>query len=204
MNVRIRYAMSFTAGVYYGGETRMNKYYLTVYMITNSHDPASHNVAFERIKYFVYNCLDSTVFVNASNKDQCQRFADAGMSITTMPGEPVDQLIGLMLYYKLSAVMEDRIIVDETEISSELGENIVYLHSENEITDVEFVPDWWTSADIAHSDYVSVSTDKIVSMPANAVWRELDLVWPEPETETVAETGNVVVFGDFKPGNDTQ
>lgn len=194
--------MSFTAGVYYGGETRMNNYYLTVYMTTNSHDAVNHNVAFERIKYFVYNCLDSTVFVNQDHESQCKLFMHAGMSITTMPGEPVDQLIGLMLYYKLNAVMEDRILVDETEISSALGENIVYLHSENEITDVESIPDWWTTPDTVHSDYVSLSADKIVAMPANTVWRELDLLWPE--IETASETGNVVVFRDFKPDNETK
>lgn len=202
MNVRIRYAMSFTAGIYYGGETRMNNYYLTVYMTTNSSDSVSHNVAFERIKHFVYNCLDSTIFVNAANKEQCQRFVDAGMSITTMPGEPVDQLIGLMLYYKLNAIMEDRILVDETEISSALGENIVYMHSENEITDVEDIPNWWSTADIAHSDYVDTGADKILSMSANAVWRDLDLLWPEPEVSV--KTGNVVVFGDFKSDNETK
>ena len=194
--------MSFTAAVYYGGETRMNNYYLTVHMITNSSDPVSHNVAFERAKYFVYNCLESTVFVNQENQEQCQKFLHAGMSITTMPGEPVDQLIGLMLYYKLSAIMEDRILVDETEISSALGESIVYLHNENEITDVEDIPDWWTSPDTVHSNYTSLGTDKIVSMHTNTVWRELDLLWPEPEAST--ETGNIVVFRDLKPSNETK
>ena len=194
--------MNFTAAVYYGGETRMNNYFLTVHMTTNSHDSVSHNVAFERIKYFVYNCMDSTVFVNQNNEEQCRRLLDAGLSVTTMPGEPVDQLIGLMLYYKLNAIMEDRIVLDETEIYSSLGENIVYLHSENEITDVGEVPDWWISADTAHNDYVSLDTDKIVAMPGNTVWRELDLVWPGSEIST--ETGNVVVFLDLKPCNDTK
>lgn len=202
MNVRIRHTMSFTAGIFYGGEMQMNHYTATLHMLTNSSDPTSHNVAFERIKYFVYTCLDSTVFINADNKEQCQRFVDAGMSITTMPGEPVDQLIGLMLYYKLNAIMEDRILVDETEISSSLGENIVYLHSENEITDVGSIPDWWTTADVAHSDYAPAGTEKIVSMPANAVWRELDLLWAE--TATAVETGNIVVFRDVKPSNETK
>lgn len=202
MNVRIKHTMTFTAGVYYGGETRMNNYYLTVHMTTNSNDAVSHNVAFERMKYFVYNCLDSTIFVNQDDESQCERFMNAGMSITTMPGEPVDQLIGLMLYYKLNAVMEDRIVMYETEINSALGENIVYLHSENEITDVEQIPDWWTSADTTHSNYIPLSADKIVTMPANTVWRELNLLWPEPET--ASETGNVVVFRDFKPDNDTK
>lgn len=202
MNVRIRHSMTFTAGIYYGGETRMNNYVLTVNMLTNSHDSVSHNVAFERIKYFVYNCLDSTIFVSQQHENQCESFINAGLSITTLPGEPVDQLIGLMLHYKLNAIMEDRILLEETEISSALGENMVYLHSDNETTDIGTIPDWWMTADTVHNDYVLPDADKIVAMRATNVWRELDLTWPE--TAVTAETGNVVVFRDLKPNNETK
>lgn len=194
--------MTFTAGVYYGGEMRMNNYVVSLHMTTNSTDAVSHNVAFERIKYFVYNKLDSSIFISNNHQEQCKQFVSAGLSVTTMPGEPVDQLIGLMLYYKLNAVMEERIIIDETEISSVLGENMIYLHSDNEITDVGDIPDWWTSADPTHNDYVSLEVDKVVSMHTTTAWRELDLVWPE--TESVTETGNIVVFADFKPNNDSK
>lgn len=194
--------MSFTAGVYYGGEMRMNHYTLTLHMTTNSTNAVSHNVAFERIKYFVYNNLDSTIFIHADLEDKCQEFVSAGLSVTTMPGEPVDQLIGLMLYYKLNAVMEDRIIVDQTEISSMLGENMIYLHSENEITDVGDVPDWWTTCEPTHNDFVMLEADKIVTMHASTAWRELDLAWPDPDP--VVDTGNVVVFADFKTDNDSK
>jgi len=202
MNVRLKYTMPFSAGVYYGGEMRMNNYTTTVYMTTNTHDPASHNVAFERIKYFVYEQLDSSIFINSDHQDQCERFAAAGLSVTTMPGEPVDQLIGLMLYHKLNAIMEDRIVVDETEISSVLGESMVYLHSGNEHTDVEHFPDWWTTEDPGHSDYVLLAADKVVTMHNAGAWRELELSWPE--TESTTETGNIVVFADFKSDYDTK
>jgi hypothetical protein len=34
-----------------------------------------------------------------------------GINVTTLPEEPVDQIIGMMLYYKLNAIMEGRMIV---------------------------------------------------------------------------------------------
>jgi hypothetical protein len=195
MNVRLRHNMLFTAGVFYDGEMKMNHYSLTLQMTTNCTDSDSHNVAFERLKYFVYNKMDSTIFINRAYQDQCQKFVDSGLTVTTMPGEPVDQLIGLMLYYKLNAIMEDRIVIDETEISSVLGDNMTYLHSSNEMTDVDSPPDWWYTADQTHSDYVSISRDKIVDMHASTAWRELGLNWSESESST--ETGNIVVFADF-------
>lgn len=194
--------MNFTAGVYYGDEMRMNHYLLTLHMLTNSTDATDHNVAFERLKYFVYNRLDSTIFINQAHEQKCQQFVAAGLTVTTLPGDPVDQLIGLMLYYKLNAIMEDRIIVDETEISSMLGENMTYLHCENEHTDIGHHPAWWSSPDPSQNDFVSVNTDKIVSMHANTAWRELDLLWQE--SENIVETGNIVVFRDFKPADETK
>lgn len=204
MNVRLSHSMPFTAGVYYGGEMRMNHYTLTLHMITNSHDAVDHSVAFERIKYFVYNKLDSSIFINSQLKEKCQQFVSAGLSVTTLPGDPVDQLIGLMLHYKLNAIMENRIIVDETKISSLLGENMTYHHSDHETTDIGVIPDWWLTADPIHSDFILLEADKIVAMRDNTVWRELDLMWPDAHAESEKETGNVVVFRDFKHNNDTK
>ena len=179
----------------------MNHYTVVLNMVTNSTNAVDHNVAFERIKYFVYNKLDSTIFINSNHHEQCQNFLNAGMGITTLPGDPVDQLIGLMLYYKLNAIMEDRIIVDETEISSTLGENMIYLHSDNEHTDIGQVPDWWSSTDLVHSDFVLLEADKVVPMHAGATWRELDLGW---DNQPTTQTGNIVVFQDFNPANETK
>lgn len=205
MNVRIKHTMSFTAGVFYGGEMRMNHYSLTLHMITNSTEATNHNTAFERIKYFVYNCLDSTIFINQAYVEQCQKFGSAGITVTTMPGEPVDQLVGLMLYYKLNAIMEDRILVDETEISSMLGENMIYMHSDNEQIDIGSIPAWWNTADLTHSDYVALDADKIVNMHAHSVWRDLELNWNDESQSTLQnDNGNIVVFADFKPDNDTK
>jgi hypothetical protein len=202
MNVRLKYNMNFTAGLYYGGEMRMNSYQVTLSMITNSTDAVSHNVAFERIKYFVYNCLDSSIFVNATETDVCKNIVNAGFNVSTLPGDPVDQLIGLMLYYKLNAIMEDRIVVEETEISSTLGENMIYMHCENENTDIGVMPDWWTSSDPMHSEYMAVDANNIVNIQSNVFWKELDLLWPDSKQQH--ETGNIVVFADFKSDNDSK
>ena len=202
MNVRLKHHMTWTAGVYYGGQMRMNHYTATLYMTTNSTDPANHNTAFERIKYFVYNELDSTIFINSDEQDQCRLFVEAGLNVTTMPGDPVDQLIGIMLYYKLDAVMEGQILMDEVEISSVMGENMIYLHSENENANIVSIPDWWTSPDPVHCDSNLVNGDKVLKLPYASAWRELDLTWTADTVDT--DTGNIVVFADFKPSDDTK
>ena len=201
MNVRLKNDLVFQAGVYYNGELRMNNYNLRLWMITNTHEPSSHNIAFDRIKYFVYSTLDSTIFINGDDEEQCQQLVNAGLKITTMPGEPVDQLIGIMLYYKLTAITEGRMNIVETELSSIMGDNMTYLHSESENPEDVICPAWWASPDLIHYNTDLVDSDKVVTMHQVSIWRDLDLAWPD---EDVIESGNTVVFADFKRSDDTE
>jgi hypothetical protein len=197
MNVRLRHDISFTAGVYYDGNMRMNSYSLTLWMTTACTDATDQNTAFERIKHFVYSEMDSTIFINSFHNTQCKLLAAAGLNITTMPGEPVDQLIGLMLYHKLNAITEGRMIIQETELASVMGEGIAYLHSDYEQTMLPAQPDWWQTADPMHCDPELLDTDKVLNLPQATLWRDLDLAWCEPNT--IPDTGSTVLFADFKP-----
>lgn len=203
MNVRLKHDLQFTAGTYHDSKLIMNNYNLTLWMTTNSENSVDQTISFERIKYFVYSQIDNTIFINSNQKAQCTLFSKAGLSITTMPNDPVDQLVGIMLYYKLNAITEDRMIIVETEIFSTYGANMTYLHSDFENTSGYKQPDWWTSPDLIHSDFVLANkSEKVLSIQPSTDWRELDLAWSDAPTE--GSPGNVVVFADFKQPNETK
>ena len=194
MNVRLQYTMPFTAGVHYGSRLIMNRYLLRVFMITNVVESDLTDIAFERLKYFINEEMDSTIFINSADQEQCQLYTNAGIKITTLPNEPVDQIVGVMLFHKLNAIMEDRISVIETELSSHLGDNVVYVHSENEITQNIEISSWWTSPDLVHNDIESCTNDTVfAALHTGTTWRDLNLTWPGDEP---TETGNIV-FADF-------
>lgn len=206
MNVRIQYPMRFMAGIHYDGKLQLNEYTVKVYMMTATENPDDHNTALNRIKYFVYNELDNTIFVDGYDEDQCQKYINAGLNITTMPGDPVDQLIGIMLFNKFTAITEGRLLIGEIEISSMLSDGVVYLHGENEnVNDVD-PPAWWSASDLVHSDLTE--TDKVVSMHKSSVWREIDLAWPDIEDvsddEELDKSGNTIVFANFKKSDDNK
>jgi hypothetical protein len=200
MNVRIAQLLSFNAGAWYDGGLEMNEYTAKLWMITQSPDPEEQNIAFRRMKHFVYTQLDSTIFVDSNDAEKCAELANAGLNITTMPAPGADQLIGIMLFHKLNAVMEGRIAIVEVEISA--GDTVVYLHGENETSESLIIPDWWTSADLTHNNLELAGSEKVLSIPQNNAWRDLTLAWPDQSTEN--ETGNIVVFADFKQPNDTK
>jgi hypothetical protein len=202
MNVRLKYDLPFTAGIYYNGNFHMNNYTLRVLMATVSEDPNDQTTAFDRLKYFIYTCMESTIFIDADEIEQCIRYAHAGLDITTMPGAPVDQLVGIMLYHKLNAVMENRMVVFETEISSAVGEHMTYLHSEEENTVGYIQPEWWDTADLTHCEFVPDNLDNVVAIPHTTVWRDLEMSWADDKASD--DSGNVVVFADFKQPNETE
>ena len=194
MNVRLIYPAPFTAGVYFDDKLRMNSYLFKAYMITHTSNAVNHHIAFERLKHFIYSEIDSTIFINSEEVDKCRAMASAGLNITTLSSEPVDQLVGLMLHSKLNAIMDGKITIIESEISSTLGDNIIYLHDESEKTEVDGSA-WWSTGDLTHCDEQFADSDKILSLPLN-VWRDLELAWP---TEANLVPGdNTVVFADFK------
>jgi hypothetical protein len=202
MNVRLKYDLHFTAGIYHNDALRMNNYSLRLWMTTNTENPLDQNISFERIKYFIYSQMDSTIFINNNEQDACKHFVQAGLNITTIPGDPVDQLIGIMLFYKLNAIMEDRMIVVETELASTYGENMTYLHSEGETTSGFEQPAWWSQADLTHSDFELPNSTKVVAMSNSVAWRDVELAWAQTSAES--DTGNSVVFADFKNTDDTK
>ena len=200
MNVRLQKTLHFTAGVWYNNALQMNNYVTRIHLYTNSTDPVNQNTAFERLKYFVYYELDSSIFIDRAESEQCSQLVSAGLKITPMPGPPFDQMVGIMLYYKLNAIMEQRLVITDVEISSSMGENLVYLHDEDEDTADIIKPEWWTTPDLSHCDTDLVQSDKIVSINRAGTWHELELDWP---TDAKVESGNIVVFADFKR-NDTE
>jgi hypothetical protein len=201
MNVRIICPLSFIAGIYYNGELQMNSYTVKLFILTNSSDGTINNIALDRIKYFVYREMDSTIFINNKEEDQCRLYLDANIKITTIPEEPIDQLVGIMLFNKLTAIVEDKLIIDEIEISSGLGDGIVYIHSQEENVDDLVIPEWWSTSDLAHCDAAFLDDDEYITLANMTIWRDLELQWPD---EAEPEVGNTVVFADFKLLDETK
>lgn len=195
MNVRIQYHTQFSAGVHYDGQMIINHYKVTLNLTTISADAEDHNTALERVKYFIHYQLSNSIFISDEHSEQCQQYLTAGLKICTLPEEPVDQVIGIMLQSKLNAVMEDRMIVTQTEISSSIGDNIVYLHSDEEPLGPFESVGWWQESDATYFDANLVDQEKVVTVNTNSTWRELGLNWNEDDS--IIPGDDKVVFADF-------
>ena len=200
MNVRLEYNLAFTAGVWWEGRLIMNNYQVRVYMTTNSSEPANQNVAYERLKHFVYSEMASTIFVNRAHEALCQHLVAAGIKLTTLPAEPVDQILGIMLYLKLNAITENRIVITDVELSSSEGDHMTYIHSVGETVGPFESEGWWLEPGLAYTNVVKPrGKSKVVNLVRFPEWADVGLGWEEnPE-----QTASTVVFADF-PRNENK
>jgi len=188
MNVRLHYETGFLAGVYFDDRLQMNSYQVGLNLVTRSTDAADSNIALERVKIFVED-LNSTVFINSCWLLHEEMMTEMGIDITPLPEEPVDQIVGMMLYYKLNAIMEGRMEVTQIELSSVLGDNVCYLHDDQDPAG-PFVKDgWWNDATARRTGKTTSDSDSNVVKLTHKNWRDVGLSWPE---EPVKEIKNVV------------
>ena len=194
MNVRLQYDLDFLAGVYYEDQLHMNRYTVILNLLTKTNDSASTNVALDRAKAFVYGALESTVFINQANAEKAELMQMMGINVTTLPEEPVDQIIGMMLYYKLNAVMEERMTVTGLDIASSLGDNVWYQHDEEDVAGPFATDGWWHRASMQHESIEHDPEPGNIVKVTSTGWYELNLEWPEA---TAPASTNTVVFANF-------
>lgn len=194
MNVRLKDSLSFVAAIYFNDTFIMNNYYVEIEMVTNNDDGEVVNIARERMKYWVSYVVGNSLFINEAETKKYEEFVNIGIKTIKLPDEPVEQIIGLMLYCKLSAIMEDNILISNLNISSELGDNCWYMHNLNEDIGPFDLQGWWHNADITYHDRVKEKKGRVVKLNENPSWNELDLAWPNDD----AKESVIKLFKDEK------
>lgn len=193
MNVRLQYDTEFLAAVYLNGTLQLNKYTASMNLVTKD-SGENVGIAMERLKAFVFGFLENTVFIHQDYQAQAEMFNLLGVNITTLPEEPLDQIIGMMLYCKLNAVMEGRMIVTALDICSELGDSVYYQHDDEDPI-IPFDQDgWWHLPNTKHNDFDIEQQEEKILRVINHSWKELDLEWPETPSD---KPTNTVVYGKF-------
>ena len=192
MNVRLQINLEFPAGIYFDDRLRMNRYSVSVQLCTATGDHEQINTAMERLKMFVYSELADTVFVNQTDTDRAQVMDLLGINVTTLPEEPIDQIVGLMLYCKLNAVMEGRMIVEQLNISSLLGDDVTYLHDMEDAVGPFQAEGWWHAGDTSHNSFDNIETQENVVKVTTTGWGKYNLNWHDSAT---ASPGKTVSFG---------
>jgi len=196
MNVRLEYDMSWNSCIWFENTLQMNRYQIELMMTTNTSDQDDQITCMNRMNHFIYEELNNTVFINENDTDQIQLLSTAGIKITTLPEAPIDQIIGWIVFLKLNSILEDRMVITDAKIQSDLGDNIKYMHTLGESLGPVSQTGWWTDSSPVHSTVKSGANKKrVVKLNKGTSWKKLDMTWTG-EDETLS-TANTVLFAQF-------
>jgi hypothetical protein len=119
-----------------------------------------------------------------------------GANVVTLPDEPVDQIVGLMLYCKLNAIMEGVMTVTALDICSSLGDDVWYEHTEEDAVGPFFDAGWWNLATTVHNNLDGADRNTKVVKVVPDCWAEYGLCWPDP-VDKDQEKAHTVVYAKF-------
>jgi hypothetical protein len=197
-NARIKKTLEWGSALVYGDEFYVNRYTAKVYIVTVSDDSDQQNIAYERMKLWTHRVLDSSVLI-AHDDPALKVWQATGARVIVLPEEPVDQIIGIMLYLKLNSIMENRMVVSDIEISSTVGDDTGYLHNHNEgVGQAMGESGWWV--DPRPSWYLEKSRNsrgKVVNLDRIPEWSDYGLEW-----EDSIDKKDTVVFANFNKDAD--
>jgi hypothetical protein len=182
MNVRLEYELKFIAGAYLNRQVMMNQYRVQFEMITQSYDGIEQNIALDRVRHMLYKEFASSVFVDGEDLGAVEKLETAGLKVVVLPDVPVDQIIGIMLYCKLNAVMEQRMLITQLKISSDLGQRMIYCQDEEEDIGPFEPTGWWHEGSPNVFDK-KFKKHKIVKLVKNKTWTDVNLGWNNDQND---------------------
>jgi hypothetical protein len=191
LTTRIERDFSFQAGVYFENEFLMNVYSISLYMEVETESIREQNVAMERIKYFLNDCLENSIFVKNTEIKTIERYASCGFKVCTVPEDPYDQIITLMLLTKLNSITEGRLIITDITLGSRISDQVKFTCDiDNPLGPFED-HGWWTDNGTSICDPIKTTAkkDKIVKLfkTPTTDWAEYNLIWKQKDNLSKSE-----------------
>jgi hypothetical protein len=162
-------------------------------------------VALERISVFFNQVLDNALIIHAEHQLVDLFECGTNTRVLMLPTEPSIQVLALALMEKISAIVQDRLLIDFVSVSSSLTGAAEYMFDLSD-TDPRLTASdtWWKRADLTISDYVhELESGETIVLGLDFNWGELGLSW-EPEAITeLSEPARIVPFRPrVVPAND--
>lgn len=182
MGTRISRDFTFLSGVHYEGNFLMNSYDVTLTLTVETDSIVEQNVAMDRIKYFLYEQIENCVFVQDSESKVIEKYQAAGLRVCALPEQPYDQIITIVLLYKLNAICEGRLTVTDIQLTSSLSDGVGFLYDTEDLAlGHPYKNGWWTDATASFSSIVPGKKEKIVKLVKKCDWTSLSLDWNDKE-----------------------
>ena len=196
MATKIEREFAFQAAVHFEGTFVMTIYELALGMEVDTASIKEQNIAMDRIHYFLNECLGNSVFVEAADKNSIEKYLQADIKVCTLPEEPYDQIITILLLMKLNAITEGKLRVNSISLRSGLSDDVRFIYDLETASNHPFGnKSWWEDTTTSISDLSkSYKKDKIVKLIKQSDWASVGLDWEQKEHKSTE-----IIFHDKQP-----
>lgn len=178
MTATIEKEFNFDTAVHIENRFMINTYWMNLKMEVNTEDQHEQNIAINRINYFLAECVENGIFVFEKDKESIEKYSNAGIRVLTLPEEPFDQIVGIILMAKLNAILEDKLCVIDITFFSKLSGGVKFISPVEEIAEFSG-KHWWNDISLSTIEpkFSNKRKDKIVKLFDTDDWAETGLVW---------------------------
>ena len=174
MNIKLSHDVDFSAVIVDGDRIFPNFYKLKINLITLTENSSYQNVAIQRILIFLQEIFDGSILCNIKNINANKLIRIAKNSrVILLPEEPYDQIIAMILFHKLYAIVEGNFEIDSVIIGSNISPNLMYTIEDFEPFEFDKtkidIP-WWERSD-------PTTTDNTKLLKFAPSWADINLEW---------------------------
>jgi|TARA_R110002124_G_scaffold87305_1_gene224786 hypothetical protein len=189
MSQRIERDFVFDTAIHFGNTFYLNQYSMTLSMLIETTNIVEQNIALERIQHFIATQIHGCLFISETETNATAKYKDAGISICTLPDEPHDQIISMVLLQKFNSVTEGRIAVTDLILGSTFSDGVRF-HTVSEVAEdsIDHNPElWWNCSTlcIEHTVCPSGGDEKIVKLFSEDAWEKLDMGFSKKKGKTI-------------------
>lgn len=177
MSTRIEKDFVFHSAVHFNDRFLINSFKTTLSIIVETEDIREQNVAMDRIEYYFNEVLSNSLFIEENLKQTIDTYKNAGLKIITLPEEPYDQIIGMVLLLKLNAIMENKMHITDLNIGSYLSDWVRFTIV-SEIAEHLYEENQWFHRNTLETENHLPNESKVVKLFEDC-WSELGLNWKE-------------------------
>lgn len=190
MNINLQWSTKFSGICSLDDVLIPSFFHLKLNLRTNTEDSRFQNIAFERMKFMIEEVFHNSIFIN-ENSPWKDLFSDVyPEKLVMLPDEVCDQVVGIALFCKVNAIMENALICEQLQIGSGIDEQVINYQVTSENIAGPFIvvkpagrkkkiTPWWNRSDVITFDHKNNSDPQ--------TWAEIGLEWDDDKNKTVVE-----------------
>lgn len=196
MNAKISKYWDVLVGQVLDNQYSSNVLHVAVTMITNTDDSSKTNIAYERVCYWMDECFHDSVLIDETDV-MVSAHASTGRRLLQLPSQPIDSTVGVMLFRKLTAIVENQFVVTDLDLSSSRGDGVIYHHNCDESTWLLAEPGWWSEPGPGYTKQEKSKHSKVIALGKSFEWSDLGLAFDQDRDKA----SSTVFFGKFPRDN---